>query len=275
MEKVGAALIEVRQAPDPRVPIEIALLQLARADGDDSAALLQRIEKLEQQVEALGAGRGRTPTAEQAQPAVAAPPPRPSRGSASRDAIIGPDAGDNTRSAPQRTPAPASRPDPTPAAVPASSPSQGEVDSQLVGSFTLGEVTEHLPAVLESLPQKVRARFRQGQPIEVQDGVITFAYPNQLPADRAIDVKGELERAMSAQFKCPVRVEVIVDPSKSGGPPSRRSPRQSAPAPSDSEEDIGPISELKDADGSSNTMVDRLTSAFPGAKLIDPPPASQ
>ncbi|MBT8240408.1 MAG: DNA polymerase III subunit gamma/tau, partial [Acidimicrobiia bacterium] len=58
MEKVGAALVEVRQAPDPRVPIEIALLQLARADGDDTAALLQRIERLEQRMEELAAGGG-------------------------------------------------------------------------------------------------------------------------------------------------------------------------------------------------------------------------
>jgi hypothetical protein len=145
---------------------------------------------------------------------------------------------------------------------------------EVYGSFTLDEVTEQLPGVLEGLPQKVRARFRQGLPVEVAEGSVTFAYPNQLPADRAIDVKGELERAMSARFNCPVRVEVVVDPSRTGGPLQRRSSRQPTPAPSDSEEDIGPVSELKDAHSTSNTMVDRLTAAFPGAKLIDPPPAT-
>jgi hypothetical protein len=130
---------------------------------------------------------------------------------------------------------------------------------------------EQLPGVLESLPQKVRARFRQGTPVEAGDGVVTFAYPNQLPADRASDVKADLEEAMSSRFNAPSTVDVIVDKSRTGSPPQRRTGRPSPP-PADSEEDIGPLSELQDADDSSNAMVDRLTAAFPGAKLVDPPP---
>ncbi len=57
LEKIGAALVEVRQAPDPRVPIEVALLALTRPDRDDPAALAQRIEVLEQQVADLQSAR--------------------------------------------------------------------------------------------------------------------------------------------------------------------------------------------------------------------------
>ena len=126
--------------------------------------------------------------------------------------------------------------------------------------------------VLDSLNQKVRARFRQGRLTDVTNNVITFAYPSALPADRADEVKLELENALGQHFKSAVSVAVIVDASRSGGGAAAR-PRSPQPkAPSDSEEDIGPVSELTDADDSSNSMVERLTEAFPGAKLVDPPP---
>jgi DNA polymerase-3 subunit gamma/tau len=292
LEKIGAALVEVRQAPDPRVPIEVALLQLARAEGDDTAALLHRIEVLEAQVAALVAAEEPNPQSSPS-PAVApastspAAPARRGPTSAARDALT---ASESRPTPPRRgqPPAPPTDASPTDASPTDASPTEASPTDaspthdpasvnvaapEVYGSFTMDEITEQLPGVLEGLSQKVRARFRQGRPVEVADGIVTFAYPNQLPADRAIDVKGELEQAMSARFNCPVRVNVVVDQSRSGGPPQRRSSRQAAPTPSDSEEDIGPVSELKDADDSSNSMVDRLTAAFPGAKLIDPPSA--
>lgn len=49
LEIVGGALIDMRQAPDPRVDIEVALLRLTRPELDtDVAALAARLERLEQ-----------------------------------------------------------------------------------------------------------------------------------------------------------------------------------------------------------------------------------
>lgn len=74
LEVLGQALIEMRQAADPRIPLEVALLRLARREGGDTAALLQRIEALEQQVAALRSGQ--TPAAQQvAEPRKAEPSP--------------------------------------------------------------------------------------------------------------------------------------------------------------------------------------------------------
>ena len=51
MERLGAALVEMRFAPDPRIMLEIALVQLTRDDGgDDQSALLARLERLERSV---------------------------------------------------------------------------------------------------------------------------------------------------------------------------------------------------------------------------------
>ncbi|MGA1570867.1 MAG: DNA polymerase III subunit gamma/tau [Ilumatobacteraceae bacterium] len=51
MERLGSALVEMRFAPDPRIMLEIALVQLTRDDGaDDQSALLARLERLERSV---------------------------------------------------------------------------------------------------------------------------------------------------------------------------------------------------------------------------------
>ncbi len=61
LEAVGTALVEMRQAPDPRIPLEVALVRLTRPDtADDLTALTARIEQLER---ALGAGPSGAPVA--------------------------------------------------------------------------------------------------------------------------------------------------------------------------------------------------------------------
>jgi hypothetical protein len=45
METVGAALVEMRQAADPRVPLEVALVRLTMAPDDSVAGLVERIEQ--------------------------------------------------------------------------------------------------------------------------------------------------------------------------------------------------------------------------------------
>src|SRR5690606_7954639 len=48
LEVLGEALVEMRQAPDPRIPLEVALVRLTRVDSDTSvAALAERLERLE------------------------------------------------------------------------------------------------------------------------------------------------------------------------------------------------------------------------------------
>ncbi|MDH5291039.1 MAG: DNA polymerase III subunit gamma/tau, partial [Acidimicrobiia bacterium] len=63
LESIGQALVEMRQAPDPRVPLEVTVLRLARAGGSsspgadagDTAGLQARIETLEARIADLEA----------------------------------------------------------------------------------------------------------------------------------------------------------------------------------------------------------------------------
>ncbi len=48
MEALGSALVDMRQAADPRVPLEVALVRLTAPDASSTVGLLERIERLEQ-----------------------------------------------------------------------------------------------------------------------------------------------------------------------------------------------------------------------------------
>lgn len=66
LETLGTALVEMRQAPDPRVHLEVALVRLCRSVGDDSVeSLVERIERLETRLAsgALAGGVGSGPVA--------------------------------------------------------------------------------------------------------------------------------------------------------------------------------------------------------------------
>ena len=99
LEVLGEALVEMRQAPDPRIPLEVALVRLTRVDTDTTvAALAGGLERLE---------RGGV-TATAAAPSTPAPAP--------------------TSEAPAATPAPSPAPaaaDPAPDPEPTDAPAAG------------------------------------------------------------------------------------------------------------------------------------------------------
>src|SRR6202034_4049121 len=74
MELLGRAQVDMREAPDARVVLEVTLVRVARVDLDQSAAALaERVARLEQVVAAAGTPSASGPRA----PAEAAPPRAP------------------------------------------------------------------------------------------------------------------------------------------------------------------------------------------------------
>lgn len=72
LEAVGASVVEMRHAPDPRIPLEVALVQIARPEvAGDLDALVRRVEQLER---AVASG---VPVPAAADQAPAAAPPAP------------------------------------------------------------------------------------------------------------------------------------------------------------------------------------------------------
>jgi DNA polymerase III subunit gamma/tau len=81
MEALGRAQVDMRDAPDPRVNLEAALIRLAHPEADDSpAALLERLERVER---ALSSGEP-VPAAHPAPAAPAAPRQAPASSRESR-----------------------------------------------------------------------------------------------------------------------------------------------------------------------------------------------
>ncbi len=91
MEVLGQAQVAMRDAPDPRVNLEVALVRLAHPEADESPeALLTRIERLEAQVrdQSPPIAAGGSPAAPAA-PTATVPPPS-GIASAARSATTGP-----------------------------------------------------------------------------------------------------------------------------------------------------------------------------------------
>ena len=101
LETLGRALIDMRQAPDPRVDIEVALVRLCDPDADRSLdALIQRVQRLE---ERLGASPG--PASMVPPPVPPVPPPPPA--SAASGPAIPPETDVASAAAPSRRAGPA------------------------------------------------------------------------------------------------------------------------------------------------------------------------
>ncbi len=327
LEVLGKALVDMRQAADPRVPLEVALLNLARRDGSDVSALLARIEALEAQVAggAVAGGAVAAPPANQpsagatAQPGppqadTQPPPPRadlqPPAPQASNppppQASAPPPPGKRPpvpRSAPQASPAASSATDPA-AAKPAGAPTGADIArARLAEVKASPNQRTRQPAppqetappaapaeaaaprsdvpvslqdihaaiaddLLQSVSQRARSRFRTGTFTALNGDAATFALPNQMAATRTADVKTEVEAALSRRLGRDIVIEIVVDAGN--GPP--REMTESAPKPkvlSDEPEEVVDVTQLKDANDVASNSIDRLTQAFPGAKVID------
>ncbi len=324
LEAIGQTLVEMRQAPDPRVPLEVTLLRLTRApaaSSDDSGGLQERIDALEARLAAIEAGgapigrANQAPAPAQAAPtASAAPAPAPAADAAA-PASGGGDRGSRPprsprsprgegqpsrpprreQPAPQQAPAAAEAPTeqapqtppvtqapaeaPAPAAAEAAPVEQAPTPPPAAPAasgepLALDAVSSALSLRLEDLSQKVRARFKGGRLLAVDGSTVRFGVPNQIHRDRCDDVKSDVETALSEHFGQAVVIDVVIDEAPQAPiDPAKLEPKPK-PAPVDSaaeEAEIGPVTELADAEDQSSRGVDRITKAFPGSKVIDAP----
>ena len=308
LEVLGKALVDMRQAADPRVPLEVALLTLARRDGNEISALIARIEALEAQIQNGVVAEAPSPQALVTPPAAAevapdlapapapqtaaaqtpqptptrtaAPPvptaerqtapkpevqapaksdrPRPADGARAKLAKAQADAKNAppTKKAPPKPTAPEPAPTPAPAAK-----SDQPVDLATVKAAFAG-------GLLDACSQKVRARFRSGNFTSITGDEATFAVPNVHVVSRCVEVKADVEAALANAVGRNITITVVADAGD--GPPPEMT--EAAPQPkmlSDDADEVVDVTELTDATDVASSSIDRLTQAFPGAKVID------
>ncbi|HWE68371.1 MAG TPA: DNA polymerase III subunit gamma/tau [Acidimicrobiales bacterium] len=298
IEILGHSLVDMRDAPDPQVVLEIALVRAARPDLDSGIeALTDRVSALERTLSSGGmvpAPPGTRPrVVPEAAPAVPvapaatvepapaptpppepdAPPPaevgrRPSLGAVRRRQGA-PDAA--TGAAP-----PPVEDRPVPSAV-ASAAASASTAGRAVDRDSLTQAWGD--GILHKLPARAKALFSGGRFVAVDDKGAHFALPNAAHRDRCVEVAPMVEAALSDHFGSAVVLVLEIDDGKGGGdhagadPAADRVPSTPAAPMIDDHEEVDP----EDLRAATSGEVDqasaaeaRLLEAFPGTSEVTP-----
>jgi DNA polymerase-3 subunit gamma/tau len=268
VELVGQALVDMRDALDPRATLEVALVRLARPDADHSPeALLERIEGLERRLSSRGPA---TPPGGSSPAAPPQPKPEPSAAGAPPAAGGGDPGGKAALGAVRRQARTPGDPPGNPgggakAAPPAQDAAPGAgrpPPSVAVGQPDRDELVKAWgDSVLSGLKGRARARFRAGRFVAAQDGVATFALPDEIHRSYSEECRVDVEAALRAHFGVPIRLRLVVDddsPSVPASQPARQAVADDPPDPD----------ELTDAPPGSTSVEARLLQTFPGAREV-------
>jgi len=239
MEVLGQAQVDMREAPDPRVHLEVVLIRLTHPEADDSpAALLERIEHLERTQGNSGPTGHRAPaTVDPGSPPAVAPPAAPAPvvtptspppaetestpvvdpgPSAEASEVTGPEQarralGALKKQTSSRRPTGGARPAPTDP-VPPKAPTNGAAVTAGATEVTRDQLVQLWgDGLLASLPNRARARFRVGRFLAVEEGTAVFALPNDTHRSYCEEVRIEVEAALGSHFGIPVPLRLVVD----------------------------------------------------------------
>jgi len=237
IERLGSALVEMRHAPDPRILVEVALVQLTHdQSGSDTDALMARIERLEQAVKQLKA----------AGPGAASAPAAPAKDPTTGRAVLGgaarrpapraaSTADESAPSAPKKTePAAAdggtSRPATVPAAPAATEPPPGP---------TMSVIDAWERSVKSQVKPLVRALYSAGAFLGNTGDTWQFGVPNEAHGAKCNEHRSAVETALSRAVGSTVTIEFVVSgrlhdehatPTKTPAPTQTPTPTQT-PSP--------------------------------------------
>ena len=285
MEVIGGAIQSMRDAPEPRITLEVALIRLTHPDADDSPdALLDRIDRLERRIESTGPQRQATPrpptppltlnapddsdAPAQSLATPAAPAPgqrasgRPALGAFQRSTN---DSTSTPEQAVDRPAAPLPEPTNTTSATTSSMPTRDAIVSAW---------GDHL---LVGLRAKVRAYYQAGRFVGVEGNDALIALPNDAHIARATPLRKEVESALSSHFGRAIGLRLLTEG------PDFRSPEPTDDTVDETNKDkvvVAAQSEDEiaepdfDVEGVQDPKLgvawaeDRLRAAFPGAEEV-------
>ena len=228
LETIGAALVGMRQSPDPRIDLEVAVLKLSHPKlQTDSNMILSRLDKIEHQLQGLGS------SASSESPA----PEKIDQNSETED-----------------TP-------PYPIEEVSSVEALEPVDD---GSLSLNEVESIWPEIKKNLSGKAKARFSGGRFKSIEGGEVVFALPNEIHRDRCAECLSEVEESVSKKLHRKTSIHLIVE---SGGQETVAQGKTQTRSTVSRDEDID-VDSLEDADATAGDGLSLVVDSFPGAKII-------
>jgi DNA polymerase-3 subunit gamma/tau len=302
MEILGHALVDMREAPDAQVVLEIGAVRAVRPDLDSGMeALSERVSVLERAQSGApafprpsapaerGVGGGPEASGSAAPAAAPEPPPtprpptevarRPSLGAVRRKkeaATPAPAPAAHARPAVHAAPDPVAEPPDTgfAAAAHAAAPAQA---TRTLDRDSLTEAWGD--GILQSLPARAKARYASGRFVAVDGDGAHFALPNAAHREQCAEQQAVVEKALSDHFGTTVSLVLDIDDSaappgaRSGPSPAAASPSSGAAsspsAPPAEEIDYVDPSELDDTSTDQASAAQaRLLQAFPGASEV-------
>lgn len=275
MERLGEMLVEMRHAPDPRLLLEVALVQLThRAASSEMSVVLDRLDRIEQQFAAAG---GQVP----ARPAPVDPATgRAALGGRARREAPARAAGEARSAAP--VPPPPSAPpvaavaDAAAEVAPAApaTPDPGLAADAAAAARSAVQVWSS--EVVPSMKSLARAIYAATKVIGERDGCVAVAAPNDTHRGKCLQYQAEVEAAIAKAVGTAVKVVVLVDgavgrdddaPTPAGRDATVVRLPTSPQPPADEEVDLD---DLVDAPPEAVVSpIDRIANAFPGSQLVE------
>jgi DNA polymerase-3 subunit gamma/tau len=279
LELVGQAIVDMKEAIDPRTTLEVAMVRLTNPEVDDStAALLDRVERLERRISQFDA---QPPSPPSPAPARAAAPTT-SEGTGARPALGAflaqqpqqPE--DPPQPEQQGATAPAVQQAQTPAPTPA--PADQPTRDDLVEAWA--------DSILPSLRPRVRAIYQVGRWTALRDGTAVFALPNAAHVQHAAAIENDVSDAISAHFGTRIRLELVTDtdaappagslPATPTSTPTSTATRQRSAEPPDEHAaaefdavpDPDPATIVAEPHDTASWAEHRLREVFPGAEEV-------
>jgi hypothetical protein len=286
----------MREAPDPRVSFEVALVRVTRPELDTSpAAIVERLERLERGQRSVAPIRDAAPEA----PAPPPPPPAPGGSRPALGALRRPAGAPAPAEAPSApadpaplTPPPARAPRPEPnlldtaprstaGSPPPPAPSGGSADPPpSAGSGSAEPPAAGFPSrdelalawgdsILRALKARTKGLYGSGRFVAVEDQHAVFGFESATLAEMANQARPDVEAALAAHFARAVPVKIVVVPADGIGTAAGDPAGGPTAEP---EDEVHDLAELTDAPPDDRTPIDHLRSAFPGAELLPQDP---
>ena len=280
MELVGRAQVDIRDAPDAQIVLEIAIVRATRPDLDMGIeALSVRVSNLERTLTSGTPYQSAATTLEVADPIKPAEPAPPSQGEAGKRPSLG-----AYRRRPDNSPAGGAEhavmgkikePRSSHLTPPPSTPVSVDTHpSPTVDRDSLSEAWGD--GVLRGLPARVKALYSAGHFVAVDAQGAQFALPTAPHRDRCAELVSEVEAALLERFGQPVKLVLVVDESISGSTP-RHEPtdRGEGVLTTETHNDRGEEVDAAEFHHGTNENADqaseaeaRLLQAFPGASEV-------
>ncbi len=260
LELLGDALTGMRQAPDPRLVLDLAIVRLFAESSEErppsepseSAPSPSQPAQPEPSKSAPSPSQRAPKPAAAARAALAATP----EVAPLESAAVGTDAPLPPPPSPPNTEKDTSGEPPNDET--AQAQQEPALKSMQLSATEISELWQQ--RALPGLSARARARFQAAKLVEVQESIVKFELPNETHRERCEQLKNDVEESLSNLTGANVQVELVV---------SSGSQVADVEKPMESPEEVVDPADFTTTNDSGPSSVERVLEAFPGAVASD------